>query len=450
MLDPVSQWLLFGICVGLVICAFLIASRGQRATFLSPLVFVVTLFVFAYGIRAILSFNDAGRYGVFSEFYNANDLGTFVIAYGVFVVGTLSLIAGYASRSYQLIDRVLPSLTITSTGRVYWVSILLLLLSFATFASLIPELISAGAVFGLFERSSRLALTAAWQGRGPMLFLILQGTLFLMCLLYAVTLRGLRVSQLALVLVAALAITACYAFMGSRQGVLGVLLALLLSYHYRIRNIPLGLQAMFGTAAVIAGGLLGLILDQQFGDPQGAGEGGWLLGAFIRFGATFDQFDMLSAYVQKSEEFFFGLPLIEDLLLTYLPREVFPFKPEVFGTVRLQNALFPHLYDYAGLSATYPIGFFGEAYANLHLAGVVLFPFFFGALLRALVHRASSENKSMYIVVVIALLATGPGLVRSYGGVLLSVVLTVGMLKVLFCLPLGERRIPLDLAAPRL
>ena len=441
MLDLTSQWLLFGVCVGLVTCTFAVASG--RATFLSPLVFVVTLLVFAYGIRGILTANDADRFGVFVEFYVAQDLSTFLISFSLFVLGTLSLIAGYASRGHELVGRALPSLRITSVRRLYWVSILFLLAGLVAFAYLLPVLLSSGAVLGLFERSSRLALTAAWQGRGPLLFLVFQGTLFLVCLLYAMTLQGLRLRRIVLAVVVALILAACFAFMGSRQNLLGVLLAFLLFYHYRIRIIPLSFQALFGAFAVLVGGLLGLMLDQQFETVQGEGGDSWLIGAFIRFGKTFDQFDMLSAYVQKSEEFFFGLPIIEDLLLTYLPRELFPFKPEVFGTVRLQNALFPHLYDYAGLSATYPIGFFGEAYANFHVAGVIVLPFIFGALLRALVVRAAPTNEgSLYVVVIVALLATGPGLVRGYGGAILAVILTVAMLKILFCFRLGERRIP--------
>src|SRR5262245_3834027 len=98
MLDPISQGFLVSICVALVTCAFTVASRCARATFLSPLVFVVTLFVFAYGVRAILTANDSGRFGVFVEFYAANDVSTFLIAFSLFVIGTIALIGGYASR----------------------------------------------------------------------------------------------------------------------------------------------------------------------------------------------------------------------------------------------------------------------------------------------------------------------------------------------------------------
>lgn len=434
MLDPVTQLLLFAACGGLLGAAFWVEAQvTARPTFFSPLVFLVSILIFAYGIRSVLTFNDVDRYAVFRVYYNPHDLTTFVETYLAFIVGVISLIAGYASRTHVFADVLLPTLRPTSRGRMGALSLLALVGGVVSFALLIPTLLSEGAVLALFARSSRLALTEVWKGNGGMLFLIVQAPIFLAVYLEAARIRGFGVIRIALITVFVLTLTVADSFMGSRAGLMGLFLVVLLFVHYRVRPVPLWLQCAFGAVVILTSGFLGLLLD---GTLRSAGSGDILTSAFVRFTATFDQFEGLFAYIQKSNHFYFGWSFVEDLFWTYIPRGLFSFKPELFGAVRLENAVFPDLYRFAGVSATYPVGFFGEAYGNLQFAGLIVFPFLFGALLRALAIRVCREGRGssgLYHTVAITLLATGPGLARAIGGSVLSVCVSILMLKLFFC-----------------
>lgn len=434
MLDPATQLFLFAICGGLLGAAFWVESQVTgRPTFFSPLVFLVSILIFAYGVRSVLTFNDIDRYSVFRLYYKPQDLTTFVETYLAFIAGVTALIAGYASRTHVLAKNLLPSLTPASRGRLSAVSLLALLGGVGTFALLIPTLLRAGAVLALFAHSSRDALTTEYEGRGGLLFLIVQAPLFLAVYLEAARIRGFGAIRVALIAVFVLVLGVADSFMGSRAGLMSVFLVVVLFIHYRVRPVPLWLQCAFGGAVILATGLLGLLLD---GSLRFTGIGDVLTHAFVRFTATFDQFEGLFAYIQKSSHFYFGWSFVEDLFWTYIPRGLFPFKPELFGAVRLENAVFPSLYQIAGISATYPVGFLGEAYGNLQFAGLIVFPFLFGALLRALAIRACREGNGslgLYHTVVITLLATGPGLARAIGGSLLTICVSILMLKLLFC-----------------
>lgn len=434
MLDPVTQLLLLAASGGLLGGAFWVESQvTARPTFFSPLVFLVSILIFAYGIRSVLTFNDVDRYAVFAAYYKPHDLQVFIETYLAFIVGVTSLIAGYASRTHVLANRIMPSLRPTSYRRLGIVSLLALMGGVVSFSLLIPTLLRQGAVFALFARSSRDALTATFKGNGGLLFLIVQAPLFLAVYLEAARIRGFSAMRLAIISAFILILMAAAAFMGSRTELMGIFLVVVLFVHYRVRAVPLWLQCAFGALVILTSGILGLLLD---GRLRAASGGDILSSAFVRFTATFDQFEGLFAYIQKSPHFYFGWSFVEDLFWTYVPRGLFQFKPELLGAVRLQNAVFPTLYQYAGLRATYPVGFFGEAYGNLQFAGLIVFPFLFGALLRALAARVCREAKGgggLYHIVVITLLATGPGLARAIGGSLLAICVSVLMLEFLFC-----------------
>lgn len=314
-------------------------------------------------------------------------------------------------------------------------SLLAMIAGCALFLTLVPKLINTGAVLALFASNTRMAVASLWKGEGDALFLLMDAPLLLACYLEASKLRGFRAGRIAIVAVLVVLLAVAFGFIGSRGSLMALLLVLVLFIHYRIRRIPLWLQATFAAVLVLLSGALGLLLSNAFRLDGDTSITEFLRSSFVRFTGTFDQFESLFAYIQKSEHFYFGWSFVEDLFWTYVPRAVFPFKPELFGAVRLENAIYPDLYRYAGVSATYPVGFFGEAYGNLQVAGLIIFPFLFGALLRALVNRAQKEaDGGLYRILVIGLLSTGPGLARAMGGSVLWIALNILMLMMLFCI----------------
>jgi hypothetical protein len=440
MLEPITIVLLLSICASLLGLAFVVERNVSGAvSFLSPLVFIVTLIVFAYGVRSIFTLEYPGVYTTYGMFLPALNLRAFLQAYAAFIVGTLSLIAGFASRAYRPINRIMPALRATGVRRLYIVSAILLTVALGVFAIFVPTLIRSGAVLSLFASSSRLAFTSAWRGHGGFVFLILQAPLFLAALLYAMNVSGFTWKKIFLIASLAVVVAACFAFLGSRQELLGLLLIIVLFVHMRVRPISIWVQVAFGFGLMALGGLLGLLLLGKLGGLEHLSLGQQIGAAFVRLSGTFDQFETLAGYIRQPHQFFFGWSFIEDLYWTFVPRAIFPFKPQLFGAVRLENVLMPGLYEYSGLRATYPIGFFGECYANLGPAGLVVFPFLFGALLRALVFRNSIEGKKgLYGIVLMSLLAVGPGIVRALGGLFVAILLTVILLKVVYCVPLGR------------
>ena len=77
------------------------------------------------------------------------------------------------------------------------------------------------------------------------------------------------------------------------------------------------------------------------------------------------------------------------MFLQFLPRALFPWKPQIYGAVRLQAEVMPGSIPADGvLSATYPIGMFGEGYANFGIPGLLLVGLLVGMILKLVFSNA--------------------------------------------------------------
>jgi hypothetical protein len=113
--------------------------------------------------------------------------------------------------------------------------------------------------------------------------------------------------------------------------------------------------------------------------------------------ASFDAIDFLSRAVERSlrEGYLFGRSLVESVGLTFLPRAVFPWKPEIYGAVRLQHELAPFFYEQRSLEATWPVGMLAEGYLNFYWVGVAIMPYLVGAVLGKMYQRALERRSLM-------------------------------------------------------
>ena len=111
---------------------------------------------------------------------------------------------------------------------------------------------------------------------------------------------------------------------------------------------------------------------------------------------TFDMSEFYQLALQNLHGFDLGRSWLEDMFLQYLPRAVFPWKPQIYGAVRLESLAMPGSLSPDGvLSATYPISMFGEAYANFGFPGLFLVGLMAGAVLKVVFTQALRAGLSL-------------------------------------------------------
>ena len=161
----------------------------------------------------------------------------------------------------------------------------------------------------------------------------------------------------------------------SRQLFLQTFVMLFVIAHFQTRWFGVKSVVAAGVIALVAGGFLGLRTRDQ--KPT-------VLGSIAFLGHTFDSFEFVVAALDRFPPLgrLGGLSFAEDVTLTFLPRRVFPEKPDVFGIVRIQHLVAPDLDDYHVSRATFPPGFLVEGYANFGWVGLLIMTFAYGTGLR--------------------------------------------------------------------
>ncbi len=113
----------------------------------------------------------------------------------------------------------------------------------------------------------------------------------------------------------------------------------------------------------------------------------------------------------RAGDLHWGSTYFGDLVYTWLLRAGFPWKPERYGALLVQDLVAPDLKDNVG--ATFPTGFLVEAYANFWYFGVFLVPLALAIVFRILYHRI--EGRDWFWLVQAALLFPSLASFRSLG-----------------------------------
>ena len=192
-------------------------------------------------------------------------------------------------------------------------------------------------------------------------------------------------------------------------------------------------QGIFLVGVLTAGGILGLLLTAQTISPYDIVK---------RLSGTFDAFDHLAMTVAHTEQVYFGQTILEDLTLTYVPRFVFPWKPLVYGYVRLQEELLPGIYQSYSQRATFPIGLLAEGYVNLRLLGIIVLPASVGIFFRALYERAK-RDKGILVVLLGISMGSVLAVIRGFGGFFVSTLMLIGIAWVFY-----QLRLPSPIVRP--
>jgi hypothetical protein len=242
-------------------------------------------------------------------------------------------------------------------------------------------------VFTLDFGNNRVAYLNALFGAGYMyLFNLMAGTLLLVGLVFSSFCR--RPPRL-------LAIAAWTAYLipnilvTNRFLVSAVLFALLLVV--ALRRLRDGKRISAMNVVVVLGALaaVGALLGLVRGLSEGLEYAEERRNPLVFFLWTFDMSEFYQITLQNIHRLDLGRSWVEDLFLQFLPRAVFPWKPQIYGAVRLQAEAMPGSVPPDGVfSATYPISMFGEGYANFGIPGLLLVGLAIGIILKLVFSRA--------------------------------------------------------------
>jgi oligosaccharide repeat unit polymerase len=170
--------------------------------------------------------------------------------------------------------------------------------------------------------------------------------------------------------------------------------------------------------------------------------------------SAWDSFEFTIAaqnYVHFSD-LFWGRTYVSDLVYTWLPRVVFPWKPERYGAVLVQDKLAPDFVNNVG--ATFPTGFLVEAYANFWYFGVFIVPMVLAVISKALYYRLLKKYDWFWLVQM-ALLFPLIASFRSVGWTAAALLANIAVTGFVALVCYGMKRInmtlrslPLDLSSP--
>jgi hypothetical protein len=242
-------------------------------------------------------------------------------------------------------------------------------------------------VFTLDFGYNRVAYLNALFGAGHMyLFNLMAGTLLLMGLVFSSfcqrPVRLLAIAAWATYLIPNALVT-------NRFLISATLFALL--FVVALKRMRHGERISAATVVVVLGLLaaVGVVLGLVRGLSEGLEYAEERRNPLVFLLWSFDMSEYYQSALQNIHRFDLGRSWVEDLFLQFLPRALFPWKPQIYGAVRLQAEAMPGSVPADGvLSATYPIGMFGEGYANFGIPGLLLVGLVVGMILKLVFSRA--------------------------------------------------------------
>lgn len=379
----------------------------------------LSVYAFAYLLKPAFIKLSPCDFITFQEYYPFNNNGYFLLAYLLAISGSIFFALGYYAGAYRILP--LPSLSlIKNTKQLLLASNIGLLAGLVSLLFLLLKVVNGGVgSVLLFHPETRIAFMKSFQGNGHLFFFIsvMPLALFTRLLFIWGSKSNIPTSfQKIQTYFWVLCTLVVMATIGGRIQFLGAIIGVISVYHLLVKPINFKSQIIFLSLLALTASVLGVFLQTDFyvQDDQTSFFSPYRL--MVRLYGSYDAFDNTVITISRLKNYYFGSTILEDIFVTYLPRVIFPWKPEIFGVVRIQNDIMPELFAYAGLSATYPVGIIGEAYANFGIFGVVIIPFFFGMFFKAV--QVKAYNKDMYIVMYAACISLMPMVVRGFGSIL--------------------------------
>ena len=366
--------------ITLGIAAFpIVYSILKRHDLFSP----INIFCFLYG----LSFGFAPLLQQFNwialdpayAFYDAS-FGR--VAHLLGLAGILLVFFGYYEGTIvKAFVRILPALKqLINPSRTKIVILILFLVSFFSFLNFALQYnIPVQGVTDYFRYTNISAF-----GRGHLAF-------FALFYLYAgfVALMGMFSPQIQRrrFFIIAFTVAIILAFLSESRGQLLMLLFLILVfYNYRIKQwnaLKLGgyfvlMLILIFTIAQIRGSYDFSITKQNIANT--------FAGLFAEHQATAT---LLSQYTKEQPPHFYGKLLLDDAVLSLIPRKIWSTKPELYGGILVTDIIVPNRQP----GFYYTTGTFGTSYADFGYVGVVVAMLAFGFVMR-MVYEYLKKNMS--------------------------------------------------------
>lgn len=217
----------------------------------------------------------------------------------------------------------------------------------------------------------------------------------------------------------AVAFVLLFGVVGSRIGALGALIGGFVVIHYRVRRLRVGTVITAGLLVIAAATAVQLARGTTITGPIS------ILGPLS---LTLDGYGFLVDALGGNEEFLLGRSIVEDAVLTFLPRELWPDKPLVYGYVRAQELVVPGLYADFNQAATFPVGLLAEGYVNFGVPGALLFPYVSALVIRAVYVRQAAGDHAYYVLLMAWLVPNYLSLMRGLGFILPSAIVAALLL----------------------
>jgi oligosaccharide repeat unit polymerase len=420
---------------GLVVLPFIFFLNRRHVDLFEPVWFFAILYTIGYGYKLALISANPTAFFTFPQYFPelAHREGVVTLAFYASLLGLAAFYIGYFSNFHRRLVKLMPTMgdRDIAGNRFACVSLIgfgLGVLSLIYFTGLAGVIISPSA---LFSAEVRNAILGQLLGRGISFFFVFLMPMFGLAILYY-TMRSKGARRRLLSGAVFLVTLFTMAFIGGRIQLLGFLVGAFALYHYRVRRLSLRTQIALMLTVGLAGGILGILLAPETYSVRSPYD------IVRRLSGTFDSGDQLVIAFDRIENYYWGQTIVEDVAITYVPRAVFPSKPIVYGTTRLQEAVLPGIIiSEGGYGGTFPVSVLAEGYANFGLAGLMLVPFATGALLRAL-YEKSQAHGGMNTVILALALGQALGALRGFGAFLAGIifVMAVSWLFYIFRVPI--------------
>jgi hypothetical protein len=430
VLSPFSV-ALTAISVLLVLPVLLRIGAGRSIEPLELLWPFLVCYAITFALKPILD-----RSGFTTYAWYRFDEGLAAAAVTTATASLLLIYCGYCSGAYRAALPFLPGAARDpSAARVRTAAVALACVGMLAVASIMRLTGATLNVEDILSGSYRTRVLAASYGRGYITVLCTLAS-FAPALQLFVALRTKRTGDWIIFIAVTSAVLAIVTVLYSRQLLLQTIVMLLVILSFKTSWLGLKSLVAAGIGILILGGFLGLRLRQDTSTP---------LQAFAFLGHTFDSFEFLSVALDRlpPEGHLGGVSVAEDVVYTYLPRRLFPDKPNVFGIVRVQNLIAPNLSAFSTARATFPPGFLVEGYANFGVIGLLLMGLMYGVGLRLAFEWFWPRRDRVFPLVVYGgLVLNMTGLFRSATQYLLQLIVYSTVLYILLYarLPLAVRR----------
>jgi oligosaccharide repeat unit polymerase len=409
--------------LALMILPVIIALRQKHREHLdtfAPVWAFSIIYTAGYGYKAALIALSPEDFITFPEYFpNSPTLMGYAFILSMF--GLVAFYIGYFSGCHLILMKCMPHLNGKANQRmIYFFALLSMIVGIYPVVEIIQmtstELNLSNIVFNISVRQKFMAENI---GKGFLTFAINLTPIFaLACLHYAINSKKNMMNWIIVIMSFLIAFLSA-AIIWSRILLLSIIIGTIALYHYEIKRIGLVKAWMVCLISVWLAGALGIWMAPRDYTISS------IYDIVRRLGGSLEFFDHLVTALVRVQDYFWGLTIIEDMAITYLPRIFFPWKPLIYGQVRLQETILPGLYaGESAFAATMAMGILGEGYANFGLAGVFLVPLLAGILLRA-IYRKGEEESGYYMVIHSYILGSLFSVIRGFGSFLVSTMLMI-------------------------